>query len=145
MDWSVIFFPSVFLSFSIFYSRLNFIDRISRLSVLALKRSTFNLKLFLMHLVKSNKAYAVTLWHEILWVLIFAIFSAIRKNKFPQIKITAKFFPRKFTPEVNTVFSNWDWRTLSIVWKYVFLLHVLNKNENIINAGYWVLSENRKN
>ena len=29
----------------------------------------------------------------------------------------------------------------SIVWKYVFLLHVLNKNENIINAGYWVLSE----
>ena len=26
----------------------------------------------------------------------------------------------------------------------VFLLHVLNKNENIINAGYWVLSENRK-
>ena len=23
----------------------------------------------------------------------------------------------------------------SIVWKYVFLLHVLNKNENIINAG----------
>ena len=32
-----------------------------------------------------------------------------------------------------------------IVWKYVFLLHVLNKNENIINAGYWVFSENRKN
>ena len=75
-----------------------------------------------MHLVKSNKAYTFTLWHEILWVLIFAIFSAIRKNKFPQIKITAKFFPQKF----------------SIVWKYVFLLHVLNKNENIINAGYWV-------
>ena len=44
-------------------------------------------------------AYAVTLWHEILWVLIFAIFSAIRKNKFPQIKITAQFFPQKFTPE----------------------------------------------
>ena len=21
-------------------------------------------------------------------------------------------------------------------WKYVFLLHVLNKNENLINAGY---------
>ena len=29
--------------------------------------------------------------------------------------------------------------------KNVFLLHVLNKNENIINAGYCVLSENRKN
>ena len=26
-----------------------------------------------------------------------------------------------------------------------FLLHVLNKNENIINSGYWVLAENRKN
>ena len=24
----------------------------------------------------------------------------------------------------------------SILWKYVFLFHVLNKNENIINAGY---------
>ena len=32
-----------------------------------------------------------------------------------------------------------------IVWKYVFLLHVLSKNENIINAWYWVLYENRKN
>ena len=31
-----------------------------------------------------------------------------------------------------------------IVWKYVFLLHLLNKNENSLNAGYWVLSENRK-
>ena len=31
--------------------------------------------------------------------------------------------------------------------KYViiFLLHVLDKNENIINARYWILSENRKN
>ena len=29
--------------------------------------------------------------------------------------------------------------------KYVFLLHVLNNDENIINTGqYWVLSENRK-
>ena len=32
-----------------------------------------------------------------------------------------------------------------IVWKYAFLLHTLNKNENVINAGYWVPSENRKN
>ena len=32
------------------------------------------------------------------------------------------------------------WIYGSTVWKYVFLLHVLNKNENIINAGYWVLS-----
>ena len=33
----------------------------------------------------------------------------------------------------------------SLVLKYVFLLHVLNKNKNIINAGYLVLSEIRKN
>ena len=33
----------------------------------------------------------------------------------------------------------------SIFGKFVFLLHVLDKNENIINARYWVLSENRKN
>ena len=33
----------------------------------------------------------------------------------------------------------------SIVWKYVFLLHLLNKNENSINAGYSALSKNRKN
>ena len=29
--------------------------------------------------------------------------------------------------------------------KDVFLLQALNKNENIINAGNWVLSENRIN
>ena len=28
---------------------------------------------------------------------------------------------------------------------YVFLMHVLNKNETVINAGNWVLSENHKN
>ena len=32
-----------------------------------------------------------------------------------------------------------------IVENMYFLLHVLNKNENIIDAGYWVLSENHKN
>ena len=37
-----------------------------------------------------------------------------------------------------------------IVWKYVFLLHVLRlartqkKNENITITGYWALNENRK-
>ena len=30
-------------------------------------------------------------------------------------------------------------------WKNVILLHVLNKNENIINAGRWVVSKNGKN
>ena len=33
----------------------------------------------------------------------------------------------------------------SIVWKYVFLLHVLGKNENIINGEYWEISKNSKN
>ena len=39
-------------------------------------------------------------------VLIFAIFSTIRKKKFPQIKITAKIFPANIYPRGNTVFSN---------------------------------------
>ena len=42
-----------------------------------------------------------TAWHEILRVLIFAIFPAIRKNKFPQIKITANNFPAKIYSRVN--------------------------------------------
>ena len=29
--------------------------------------------------------------------------------------------------------------------KIYILLHVLNKNKNIVNAGYWVLSENPRN
>ena len=96
--------------------------------------------------------------------LIFAIFSAIRKNRFPQINITAKIYPR-----ANAVFSN-----LSLLHKNtvprngvcsittgLFLSEtntdahlVLFENmsfyrtyENIINAdnaGYWVLSEIEK-
>ena len=39
-----------------------------------------------------------TVWHEIF--AIFAIFSVIRKNKFPQMKITAAiFFPLQLTPQ----------------------------------------------
>ena len=33
----------------------------------------------------------------------------------------------------------------SSVLKTDMCFYVLNKNENIVNAGYWVLSENRKN
>ena len=33
----------------------------------------------------------------------------------------------------------------STVIPYVFLLYVLDKNENIINAWYWALSEKLKN
>jgi len=46
-------------------------------------------------------AFKIPCGTEVLLVLIFAIFgvfSAIRKNKFPQNKITANFFPQKFTP-----------------------------------------------
>ena len=38
---------------------------------------------------------------KFLLVLTFAIFSAIRKNKFPQIKITAKIFPAKIYSREN--------------------------------------------
>ena len=53
------------------------------------------------------------------------------------------------TPPWNFQFPPW-WGSgyfmepANIVWKYI-LLHVLNKNENIVNAGYWVLSENPRN
>ena len=113
---------------------------------------------------------------KFLRVLIFAIFPAIRKNKFPQIKITANIFPAKIYSRVNILYdlnslhkntvqcsittylfhsetkrytmNNWfyiGYVYRSFVWKYVFLLHVLTKKENIINAVSWVLSENRKN
>ena len=36
---------------------------------------------------------------KFLRVLIFAIFPAIGKNKFPQIEIIANIFPQKCTPE----------------------------------------------
>ena len=42
---------------------------------------------------------------KFLRVLIFAIFPAIGKNKFPQIKITANIFPQKIYSRVN-IFSN---------------------------------------
>ena len=44
-----------------------------------------------------------TVWHQIssLRILIFAIFPAIRKKKFQQIKITANIFPAKIYCIVN--------------------------------------------
>ena len=52
--------------------------------------------LFLIILLESRLH---TVWPKFLWVLIFAIFPAICKNKFPQIKITANIFSVKFTAE----------------------------------------------
>ena len=110
-------------------------------------------------------------------VLIFAIFPATRKNKFPEITI----FPAKIYSRVNILeleFARQKYSTkksrlfnynLSLPFRnktvyneltgftqgthtvvlfenmYFYNLHVLNNNEYIISAGYWVLSENRKN
>ena len=41
---------------------------------------------------------------EFLHVLFFAIFSVVRKNKFPQIKITANIFPANIFSRVNIFF-----------------------------------------
>ena len=101
--------------------------------------------------------------------LIFAIFSAIRKNRFPQINITAKIFPAKIYSRANAVFSNLNLLHKNTVPRNgvcsittgLFLSEtntdahlVLFENmsfyrtyENIINAdnaGYWVLSEIEK-
>ena len=48
------------------------------------------------YLESSWPIYISTVWHEI-----FAVFPAIRKNKFPQIKITANIFPAKIYFRVN--------------------------------------------
>ena len=48
--------------------------------------------------------YLPTVWrnfYRVLMFAIFAIFLAIRKNKFPQIKITANIFPAKIYSRVN--------------------------------------------
>ena len=50
----------------------------------------------------GEPAFHIACGTKFLRVLIFAIFAiflAIRKNKFPEIKITETFFPQKFTPE----------------------------------------------
>ena len=103
----------------------------------------------------------LAVWHKI-----FAVFPAIRKNKFPRIPITANIFPAKSYSRVNILQlkfatqkystkksclfnhnSSLSFRNNEIMvycLKFVFLLHVLRKNENIINAMYRVLSKNRK-
>ena len=89
---------------------------------------------------------------------IFAVFLAIRKNKFPENKNFRKHFSHKnflqskYSLHKNTVLRN---RVCSITtclfhsettkywliaWKYVFLLDVLNKNENntMLGTGYFL-------
>ena len=105
------------------------------------------------------RATLIELGTKFLRVLIFAIFPAIRKNKFPQIKITAnpdfsrknlhqskysltlirytkiKYYEIVFNHNLSLSFRN------KTVYNEIMVnpLHVLNKNENIISAGYWVL------
>ena len=93
---------------------------------------------------------------RVLIFFIFAVFPAIRKNMFPQIRITANSFPAKIYSRLNILqleFATQRYSTkksslfnhnlskttkyLFIIWKYVFLLHLLNKNENIIMLGPW--------
>ena len=94
---------------------------------------------------------------KFLRVLIFAVFPMIRNNMFLQIKITANIFPAKIFSRVNILYlkfatQKYNTKKLCLVndnlsktmkyWflvsKCVFLLHVLSKNENIINAGYFL-------
>ena len=95
---------------------------------------------------------------KFLRVLIFAVFPAIRKNRFRQKKIANVRFSNLNSLHNNTalrnrfclitacLFHSETTKYWFIASKYVSLLHVLNKNENIyINTGYWVLCENRKN
>ena len=111
---------------------------------------------------ESGSQINIPCCRRFLRVLIFAVFPVICANKFPQT-----FFPQKLTPE--SIFSNLNslhkntgltnhvcsittclfhsetTKYWFIAWKYVFLLQVLNKDKDIINAGYGVFSENRKN
>ena len=101
---------------------------------------------------------------KFLRVLIFAIFPAICKNKFPQIKITANMFPAKIYSRVNILWLKFTTQKYStkksclfnhnsslhsettkywfIAWKYVFLLHVFNKKPKYyqcwVGTGYFL-------
>ena len=55
----------------------------------------------LLHSGSGCVAVPVTVWHEIFAGYNFAICPAIRKNKFPQIKITANIFPTKIYSRIN--------------------------------------------
>ena len=55
--------------------------------------------------VDTSRSQSIPYGTKFLRVLIFAIFPAIGKNKFPQIKITANIFPKKIYSRVN-IFSN---------------------------------------
>ena len=51
--------------------------------------------------ISFNISKSIPYGTKLLRVLIFAVFSAIRKNKFPQIQITANIFPAKIYSTVD--------------------------------------------
>ena len=114
---------------------------------------------------------STTVWHKIFAGSKFGDFCSFSSDPQKEVpankKLPQTFSVQNFIPE--WIFSNlnlWHKNTVLrnracsittclfhsettthwyITWKYVFLFHVLNKNQNnIINTGYWVLSENRK-
>ena len=106
-------------------------------------------------------AYDIPCGTKFLRVLIFAIFPAIRKNHFPKITITTNIFPAKIYSKVifsdlnslpkNLILRNcvcsitWGRHTVACFKKYVFLLHIRDKNENMINEklgriNFWLNS-----
>ena len=111
----------------------------------------------------QDTVLGTAVWHEIFAgsnFCDFCGFSSDPQNMFLEIKITANIFPAKFFSRVNILSlklatQKYGTKKSQLVKNNeilvyclkisVFLLHVLNKNESIINAGYWVLSEDRKN
>ena len=64
-----------------------------------------------------------TVWHEILRVLIFCdfcVFSAIHKNKLPQLKIAARHFPAKNYSGVNILRLKFTTQKYSTKKSYLF-------------------------
>ena len=75
---------------------------------------------------------------KFLWVLIFTVFPAIRKNKFPQIKITANIFPAIIYSRENLNFLHKKYSSKkSCLFNYNLCLSFRNKgvyNEIMVDA-----------
>ena len=105
------FFPSVFLSFSLFHSRLNF------MTVSTLQKK-----------VPANKNYRTNFSGKNLlqrkYCMLYQEIVSVQSQ-------LVSFFSEKY------------WRILSIVWKYVFLLHVLNKTTilSVLGTGLFLKSQ----
>ena len=124
------FFPSVFLSFSLFHSRLNFIDRISWLSVLC-KNKFPRIKITAQIFPAKTYSRGNTVGSNL---------NSLHKNTVPRNRVcsitTGLFFSEKY------------WRTLSTVWKYrMYFYCTYSIKTTISDYQCWVLGTfwNRKN